>query len=108
MIALQFSLHWTVGHHQLDSFIMVEGKNDYASDSEVRILLASVGSEEFSESDDTSLYSGKDVAVLDNSLVSISSKKVVLKVYKRRWFILGLFSSLSFMQVKKFKKFGIN
>lgn len=77
----------------------MENKNNYASDSEVRILLANVSFEELSESDDTSLYSGKNVEVLENSYVSITSKKVVLKVYKRRWFILGLFSLLSFMQV---------
>lgn len=53
----------------------MENKNNYASDSEVRILLANVSFEELSESDDTSLYSGKNVEVLENSYVSITSKK---------------------------------
>ncbi|KZS19268.1 Disrupted in renal carcinoma protein 2 [Daphnia magna] len=84
----------------------MENKNNYASDSEVRILLANVSFEELSESDDTSLYSGKNVEVLENSYVSITSKKVVLKVYKRRWFILGLFSLLSFMQCTVWNTWG--
>ncbi len=81
---------------------MTELKEGYESDSEVHILLASEDSDEFSETDHTSLISGKDkdIAVLDNSRVSITSKKVVLKVFKRRWFILGLFSLLSFMQAR--------
>lgn len=77
----------------------MERQHNCASASEVRVLLASASLEDLSESDDTSLYSGKEVSVLENSCVSITSKKVVLKVYKRRWFILGLFSLLSFMQV---------
>lgn len=77
-------------------------EDGYESDSEeVRVLLASEDSDEFTETDHTSLISGKDksITVVDNtSRASTTSKKVVLKVYKRRWFILGLFSLLSFMQ----------
>lgn len=82
---------------------MTERRDDYASDSEVHVLLAGDESEDLSESDNvhshSHLCSGKETGVLDNSRVSITSKKLVLKVYKRRWFILGLFSLLSFMQV---------
>ena len=78
---------------------MTESREDYESDSEVHVLLANEEAEEHSENDFSSLYPEKDVTVLDGNRTSLTSKKIVLKVYKRRWFILGLFSLLSFMQV---------
>lgn len=81
---------------------MTEIKDDYASDSEVHVLLADEVSEDLSENETNihHLFPGKDTGVIDNSRISITSnKKLVLKVYKQRWFILGLFSLLSFMQV---------
>ena len=70
-------------------------RDDYSSDSEAHILLVSDESAVW-DSDGTS-----EVSVYDKSRGNeeIPVKKVVVKVYKRRWLILGLFSLLSFMQV---------
>ena len=77
-------------------------KDDYSSDSEAHVLL--VSDESFVwESDENS-----EAIVFDKSResqenreghISSNPKKTVLRVYKRRWLILGLFSLLSFMQV---------
>ena len=78
------------------------------SDSEVKILLENEEKDEwgeFSETDETSSLATKNgveepIVMNRPSLASSkTSKFVVLRVYKRRWFILGLFSLLSFMQV---------
>lgn len=79
---------------------MTETKGGYSSDSEIHVLLASEESEESSEAESPSPLSGKDTVLLDNSRISITSRKITLKVYKRRWLILGLFSLLSFMQAR--------
>ena len=91
---------------------MMDTKEDNSSDSEVRVPLV------HNEQDDTetdeipeewdvadgrprcsSMKEVSKLTFLDYTHSSIGSKKIVLKVYKRRWFILGLFSLLSFMQV---------
>ena len=70
------------------------------NDSESRILLSTDESKTWETkipSDDSQLLKSD----LDDSLnPSLCYKKLVLRVYKRRWFILALFSLLSFMQVQ--------
>ena len=76
-------------------------------DSEVQVLLASEEkdegweSDEASESDELNACVVKDLILSEHETTraSLRSQKVVLRVYKRRWFILGIFSLLSFMQV---------
>ena len=92
-------------------------KEDHSSDSEVRVPLVDneqngwetdgdVLEEEWDETDSRLRCSSmKDeiskVTLIDLTRNSLGSQKIVLKVYKRRWFILGLFSLLSFMQVSQ-------
>lgn len=77
-------------------------RDDYSSDSEAHILLVSDESAVW-DSDGTS-----EVSVYDKSRGNeeIPVKKVVVKVYKRRWLILGLFSLLSFMQCAVWNTWG--
>lgn len=81
----------------------MEEKGEYLSDSEAQILLFTEESPESSESEEARQLRSrfKDSALIDgtNSWPSVHSKKPLLKVYRRRWLILGIFSLLSFMQV---------
>lgn len=98
---------------------MMDTKEDNSSDSEVRVPLV------HNEQDDTetdeipeewdvadgrprcsSMKEVSKLTFLDYTHSSIGSKKIVLKVYKRRWFILGLFSLLSFMQCTVWNTWG--
>lgn len=89
-------------------------KDDNSSDSEVRVPLVR-NEQDDTETDEipeewdvadsrprcSSMKEVSKLTFLDYTHSSVGSKKFVLKVYKRRWFILGLFSLLSFMQVSR-------
>jgi hypothetical protein len=90
----------------------MDTKEDNSSDSEVRVPLVQ-NEEDDTETDEipeewdvadgrprcSSMKEVSKLTFLDYTRSSVGSKKLVLKSYKRRWFILGLFSLLSFMQV---------
>lgn len=86
---------------------MTDGREECFSDTEAQTLLANEDSDERSDLNETFYSYIKKNSLLDGSLLSIHSRKVVLKVYARRWFILGLFSILSFMQVSHHDKIQI-
>lgn len=78
------------------------------SDSEVQVLLACEEKKEWESEDEPPENTGLIGCALKNveeqsNRASLTSKNkfIVLRVYKRRWFILGIFSLLSFMQVRK-------
>lgn len=77
-------------------------KDEYSSDSEAHVLLVSDESfvwDSDENSEATEFDKSRESQEDRENLISSHPKKTVLRVYRRRWLILGLFSLLSFMQV---------
>lgn len=84
-------------------------KDEYSSDSEAHVLLVSDESfvwDSDENSEATEFDKSRESQEDRENLISSHPKKTVLRVYRRRWLILGLFSLLSFMQCAVWNTWG--